>query len=177
MDDFRKDLLKINESRVHKVKNSLGVYDAYKWIRKNKWLGMSPISEHDFYAIIRTVNKALADKFLYSGSIKLPLRMGEIVLRKYKPSITLQDGKIKTNLPIDWDSTLQLWSEDKESYKKRTLIRIEEKEIFKVLYDKSKALYNNKSFYTFSLNRNIKIALKKQLKNGLLDAFMLCGKT
>ena len=69
MDNFRKELLKINESRVHKVKNSLGVYDAYKWIRKNKWLGMSPISEHDFYAIIRTVNKALADKFLYSGSI------------------------------------------------------------------------------------------------------------
>ena len=176
MDDFRKELLKINESRVHKVKNSLGVYDAYKWIRKNKWLGMSPISEHNFYAIIRTVNKALSDKFLYSGSIKLPLRMGEIVLRKYKPSITLQDGKIKTNLPIDWDSTLQLWSEDKESYKKRTLIRLEEKEIFKVLYDKSKALYNNKSFYTFNLNRGIRTALKKQLKNGVLDAFRLCGK-
>ena len=64
MDDFRKELLKINKSRVHKVKNSLGIYDAYKWIRKNKWLGMSPISEHDFYAIIRTVNKALANKFL-----------------------------------------------------------------------------------------------------------------
>ena len=102
--------------------------------------------------------------------------MGEIILRKYHPSITSQDGKIKTNLPVDWDSTLQLWSEDKESYKKRTLIRLEEKEVFKVLYDKSKALYNNKSFYTLELNRNIKLSLKKQLKNGLLDAFMLCGK-
>lgn len=177
MDNFRREVLKVNKSRVHKVKNSLGVYDAYKWLRKNKWLDMEPISEHDFYAIIRAVNKALAKSFLHLGSIKLPLRMGEIILRKYHPSITSQDGKIKTNLPVDWDSTLQLWSEDKESYKKRTLIRIEEKEIFKVLYDKSKALYNNKSFYAFSLNRGIKTALKKQLKNGLLDAFMLCGKT
>ena len=177
MDNFRREVLKVDKPRVHKVKNSLGVYDAYKWLRKNKWLGMEPISEHDFYAIIRAVNKALAKSFLHLGSIKLPLRMGEIILRKYHPSITLQDGKIKTNLPIDWDSTLQLWSEDKESYKKRTLIRIEEKEIFKVLYDKSKALYNNKSFYAFNLNRGIKTALKKQLKNGLLDAFMLCGKT
>ena len=177
MDNFRREVLKVNKSRVHKVKNSLGVYDAYKWLRKNKWLDMEPISEHDFYAIIRAVNKALAKSFLHLGSINLPLRMGEIILRKYHPSITSQDGKIKTNLPVDWDSTLQLWSEDKESYKKRTLIRLEEKEVFKVLYDKSKALYNNKSFYTLELNRNIKLSLKKQLKNGLLDAFMLCGKT
>ena len=176
MDNFRREVLKVNKSRVHKVKNSLGVYDAYKWLRKNKWLDMEPISEHDFYAIIRAVNKALAKSFLNLGSINLPLRMGEIILRKYHPSITLQDGKIKTNLPVDWDSTLQLWSEDKESYKKRTLIRLEEKEVFKVLYDKSKALYNNKSFYTLELNRDIKLSLKKQLKNGLLDAFMLCGK-
>ena len=176
MDNFRREVLKVNKSRVHKVKNSLGVYDAYKWLRKNKWLDMEPISEHDFYAIIRAVNKALAKSFLHLGSIKLPLRMGEIILRKYHPSITSQDGKIKTNLPVDWDSTLQLWSEDKESYKKRTLIRLEEKEVFKVLYDKSKALYNNKSFYTLELNRDIKLSLKKQLKSGLLDAFMLCGK-
>ena len=175
MDNFRREVLKVNKSRVHKVKNSLGVYDAYKWLRKNKWLDMEPISEHDFYAIIRAVNKALAKSFLHLGSINLPLRMGEIILRKYHPSITSQDGKIKTNLPVDWDSTLQLWSEDKESYKKRTLIRLEEKEVFKVLYDKSKALYNNKSFYTLELNRDIKLSLKKQLKNGLLDAFMLCG--
>ena len=176
MDNFRREVLKVNKSRVHKVKNSLGVYDAYKWLRKNKWLDMEPISEHDFYAIIRAVNKAIAKSFLHLGSINLPLRMGEIILRKYHPSITLQDGKIKTNLPVDWDSTLQLWSEDKESYKKRTLIRLEEKEVFKVLYDKSKALYNNKSFYTLELNRDIKLSLKKQLKNGLLAAFMLCGK-
>ena len=168
MDNFRREVLKVDKPRVHKIKNSLGVYDSYKWLRKNKWLDVGPISEHDYYAIIRAVNKALVLNFLIAGSIKLPERMGEI---------TLENGKVQTNLPIDWDATLSLWSEDKDSYEKRTLIRAEEREIFKVLYDKSKALYNNKSFYTFELNRDIKISLKKQLKNGLLDAFILCGKT
>lgn len=177
MDNFRREVLKVNKPRVHKVKNSLGVYDSYKWLRKNKWLDVGPISEHDYYAIIRTVNKLLALNFLITGSIKFPERMGEITLRKYPAKITLNNGKIQTNLPIDWDATLNLWSEDKDSYDNRTLIRAEEREIFKVLYDKSKALYNNKSFYNFELNRDIKKALKKKLKNGLLDAFILCGKT
>lgn len=176
MDNFRREVLKVDKPRVHKIKNSLGVYDSYKWLRKNKWLDVGPISEHDYYAIIRAVNKALVLHFLIAGSIKLPERMGEITLRKYPAKITLENGKVQTNLPIDWDATLNLWSEDKDSYEKRTLIRAEEREIFKVLYDKSKALYNNKSFYTFELNRDIKLSLKKQLKNGLLDAFMLCGK-
>lgn len=177
MDDFRKEVLKVNKPRVHKINNSLGVYDAYKWLRRNKWLDVGSISEHDYYAIIRAVNKSLMAKFLTTGSIKLPERMGEITLRKYPAKITLNNGKIQTNLPIDWDATLHLWSEDKDSYDNRTLIRAEEREIFKVLYDKSKALYNNKSFYNFELNRDIKIALKRRLKKGLLDAFMLCGKT
>ena len=177
MDDFRREVLKVNKPRVHKVKNSLGVYDSYKWLRKNKWLDVGPISEHDYYAIIRTINKLLALNFLVTGSIKFPERMGEITLRKYPAKITLNNGKVQTNLPIDWDATLNLWSEDKDSYDNRTLIRAEEREIFKVLYDKSKALYNNKSFYNFELNRDIKKALKKKLKNGLLDAFILCGKT
>lgn len=177
MDDTRKEILKIHEHRTHRVNNSLGVYDAYKWLRKNKWLDVGYISEHNYYAIIRTVNKELAKNLLLTSSIVLPERMGEITLRKYLPSIKLEGGKIKTNLPIDWNTTLSLWTEDKDAYQNKTLIRAEEKQLFKVCYDKSKALYNNKSFYNFTLNRAIKVALKEQIKNGKLDAFMLCGKT
>jgi hypothetical protein len=34
-EDFRKSTLKVNNKRKHLIKNSLGVRDAYKWIRKN----------------------------------------------------------------------------------------------------------------------------------------------
>lgn len=173
MDDFRKEILKVNKSRVHKVHNSLGVYDGYKWLRKNKWLDIGYISEHDYYAIIRTTNKALINNFFKTGSIKFPERMGELLLRKFPARIILDKGKMKTNLPVDWDATLNLWAEDKEAYSNKTLIRAEEKELFKVLYDKSKALYNNKSFYEFDINREVKLSLKSLIKKGQIDAFIL----
>ena len=34
--DFINSVRKISEPRVHKVKNSYGVYDYYKYYRKNK---------------------------------------------------------------------------------------------------------------------------------------------
>ena len=33
-----KEFKKVTCPRQHKVLNSLGIYDSYKWIRKNKWL-------------------------------------------------------------------------------------------------------------------------------------------
>jgi len=47
------------------VLNSLGIYDAYKWIRKNKWLNIGQaLTEHQFYTIIRSINKLLAQDLI-----------------------------------------------------------------------------------------------------------------
>lgn len=171
--DFRSKVLKLNEPRTHKVRNSNGVYDAYKWIRKNKWLDLPrPVTEHEFYTIIRQVNNLLADNILRGEDIVLPHRLGVIELRKYDARITLSNGKVVTNLPVDWDRTLKLWSEDEEAYKERTLIKMEEKEIFSIYYNKTRANYKNKSFYSFQPNRQLKIEIKKRIKAGKLDAFM-----
>jgi hypothetical protein len=172
--DFRRAVLKLNEPRVHKVRNSLGVYDSYKWIRKNKWLDLPrPVTEHEFYSIIRQVNNLLAEALLRGEDILLPHRMGAIELRKYDARITLNGDKIITNLPIDWDRTLKLWSEDEEAYKERTLIKMEEKEIFKVFYNKRTANYENKSFMSFEVNRDLKRRLKQKIKNKAVDAFKI----
>lgn len=174
MDDFRREVLKVNQPRKHEVTGSLGVYDAYKHIRKNKWsdIGCS-LTEHEFYTIIRQINNLLAESFLYGHDIELPHRLGKIELRKYEKRISFSDGKLHTNLPIDWDKTLKLWAEDKESYKEKLLVRVEENEIFKVFYNKGKANFNNKSFYEFEVNRDLKRRLKQRIKEGLLDAFSL----
>ena len=174
MDDFRKKVLKIDKPRQHKVNNSLGVYDAYKWIRKNKWLDIGrPITEHEFYTIIRQVNNLLAENFLKGRDIVLPHRLGTIELRKYETKMSFNNGKLHTNLPIDWDRTLKLWAEDEEAYKEKMLVKVEEKEIFKVFYNKGKANYNNKSFYEFNVNRDLKKRLKQRIKEGKLDAFKI----
>ena len=120
LEDFKRTTLKLNEPRTHKVTGSLGVYDAYKYIRKNKWLNIGrPLSEHEFYSIIRKVNEYLADSLLRGHDIVLPHKMGRIEVKKYEARITLEGNKVKTNLPIDWDRTLKLWYEDEESYKNK----------------------------------------------------------
>ena len=178
MDEFRKQVLKINGPRVHKVNNSYGVYDIYKYIRKNKWFDIGqPVTEHQFYSIIRRMNNLLADALIHGHDIELPCRMGIIEVRKYDARISIEGGKVKTNLPVDWDRTLKLWSEDEEAYKERTLIKMEEKEIFSIFYNRTAANYKNKSFYEFRPNRQLKLMIKRRIKAGKLDAFMLCGTT
>lgn len=178
MDEFRRKILKVDSSREHKIKNSWGIYDAYKYIRKNKWFDIGqPISEHNFYSIIRKVNNLLADRLVNGNEITLPCRMGTLEIRKFEPQISIDNGKIKANLPIDWDSTLKLWSEDEEAYKERTLVKMEEKEIFKIYYNRIKANYNNKGFYEFLVNRDIKRRLKRGIKNGYIDGFLLKRKS
>lgn len=174
MDDFRRKILKINESRIHKVNKSLGVYDAYKWIRKNKWLDIGrPLTEHEFYTIIRQVNNLLADNVLEGNDIHLPHRMGDIELRKYENIVEFRNGVLVDSLPIDWDRTLKLWYEDEEAYKNKTLIKMEEKETFRVFYNKGIANYENKSFMQFETNRNLKLRLKQKIKNKTIDAFKI----
>lgn len=174
MDDFRREILKVNGPRKHRISNSNGVYSAYKWIRKNKWLDIGrPLTEHEFYTIIRQVNNYLADELLQGQDIVLPHRLGRIELRKYSARVSFENGVLKTNLPIDWDRTLKLWSEDEEAYKDRTLVKMEEKEIFKVFYNKKNANYTNKSFYEFEVNRDLKRRLKQRIKSGAIDAFKI----
>lgn len=174
MDEFRRKVLKVDHSRNHKVKNSIGVYDIYKHIRKNKWYDIGqPITEHQFYTIIREVNNVLADNLLKGNDIVFPNKMGRLEVRKFEPIIRFDDNKLTVRLPIDWDRTLKLWLEDEEAYKERTLVKMEEKEIFKVCYNKTRADFPNKGFYQLQINRDLKIALKKKIKLGNFDAFLL----
>lgn len=172
--EFKVTIQKCTGHRKHKVTGSLGIYDAYKWIRKNKWLDIGrPITEHEFYSIIRKVNNYFADNLVNGEDVKLPCRMGRIELRKYNARISFDGNKVKTNLPIDWDKTLKLWYEDEEAYKNKTLIKMEEKEIFKVYYNRNLADYNNQSFYEFKANRELKKRIKSSIKEGRIDAFKL----
>ena len=170
----RTEILKLNEPREHKVRNSLGVYDMYKLIRKNKWFDIGrPVKEHEFYAVVRQMNNLLADELLHGRDIVLPQRLGSLELRKYDAVMKFSNGQIRTNLPIDWDRTLKLWEEDEEAYKERTLVKMEEKEIFKVFYNRSRANFNNKSFFEFEINRDLKRRLKQKIKSGAIDAFKM----
>ena len=172
--EFLNKVRKVKESRNHKVKNSYGIYDGYKFYRKNKPKDPKYVlTESQYFAITRKVNEFLAEALSKGEDVILPFRLGRIEVRKYESRITWDGKKVKSNLPIDWDRTLKLWYEDEEAYKNKTLIKIEEKEIYKIFYNRNLADYTNKSFYQFNLNRELKKKLKYNIKEGNIDAFLL----
>lgn len=173
-EEFRKQELKTNTKKNFKIKNSGTSYSAYKWIRHNKWFDLNqPITEHQFYTIIRQINDFYAEQLSNGKDIKLPNRMGLLYLVKLNTYVKFEDNKLKTNKPIDWQATLKLWYEDSESKANKVLIRKDNKLLFKLIYNKSKALYNNKGFYKFLFNRKIKINLKNNINENKIEAFTL----
>ena len=174
LDKFKNFIKKVSQNRKHKITNSVGVYDIYKGIRKNHWYNIGrPLTEKEFYSIVRTVNTLIAEELSKGNDITLPQRMGVLEIRKYSPKITIKNGKVNAPLPIDWDKTLKLWYEDEESYNNKTLVKSDVKEVFRLIYNKTKADYTNKSFYELKFNREIKKKLKYNIKEGLIDAFLL----
>lgn len=171
---FINSIKKVNESRIHKVKNSYGVYDGFKFYRRNRPKEHKYVlTESQYFSIIRKVNELLGEALINGIDINLPYRLGRLEVRKYEAKITINGKKVRTNLPIDWDRTLKLWYEDEESYKNKTLIKVEEKEIFKIYYNKIIADYTNKTFYQFDINRELKRRLKQNIKEGKIDAFLI----
>lgn len=172
--DFLNSIKRVNEPRIHKVKNSYGVYDGFKYYRKNRPKEHKYVlTESQYFSIIRRVNELLGEALINGEDVTLPYRLGRLEVRKYEARITTDGKKVRTNLPIDWDRTLKLWYEDKESYKNKTLIKVEEKEIYKVYYNRNVADFTNKAFYQFDVNRELKRRLKQNIKEGKLDAFII----
>ena len=170
--EFLNKVRKVKESRNHKVKNSYGIYDGYKFYRKNKPKDPKYVlTESQYFALTRKVNEFLVEALSKGEDVILPFRLGRIEVRKYESRITWDGKKVRSNLPIDWDRTLKLWHEDEKAYKNKTLIKIEEKEIYKIFYNRNLADYTNKSFYQFNFNRELKKKLKCNIKEGEIDAF------
>lgn len=175
-EEFRIGVLKANQKKHHfKVHNSYGTKDAYRWAMKHRQIRRD-LSETNFRVIINALNQSLQDQLLQGKDVNLPERMGRIEIRKYDTHVGFEDGKVVTNLSVDWDKTLRLWYEDKEAYMNRTLVRCETSERFKFMYCKGRAKYNNKIFYEFAPTRDIRLKLKEIINNQGFDALLLHDK-
>lgn len=172
--EFREKVLNVKGSRHHKIKNSYGVYDAFRYYVKNRPREHKYVlTDSQYFHIIRTINKLFCEELVRGEDVKLPYSMGRLEVRKNETHIRLDGEKVRTDRPVDWARTLKLWYEDKESYKNKTLVKAAEKEVYKIYYNKLVAKYVNKSYYTFLPNRALKIQLKCSIKEGTIDAFNL----
>jgi hypothetical protein len=160
----------MGEIRNFKVKGSVGVYDMYKAIRKHHWYNIGrPITEKEFYGIIRGINNLLAEELANGQSVDLPDRMGRLELRKYQVGAFFKNGKLKVTYPVDWYSTNKLWEKDEEARKNKTLLYHTNKWVYFIKYCTKKAAYENKIFYQFAPNTFIKRKLSKNIKQNKVD--------
>lgn len=155
---FREFVLSIKGTRKsipNKVNNTWGAYDAYKWMRKHGWYNIGrPVTEHEFYSILRETNKMLAKEVELGNTITLPHSMGKIEVRKFKVGVFMKKGKLVNTYYIDWGKTLRLWYEDKEAFENKILVRDDDKnEAYGIKYNKHMANYINQFFYHFVPNR------------------------
>lgn len=169
--EFRGRVLKRSCKRQSKIRKCIGVYDAYKYIRKNKWYNIGrPLTEHEFYSIIRDINQLLAEELSKGNTVTFPYRMGALELRKSKRGTSIKNGKLNITYPINWDATLKLWYKDKEAMQDKILVRDENNTVYHIRYNKYKAVYNNKIYYHFAVNRIIRQNLRDHIKDGTVDA-------
>ena len=171
-EDFIKEVKKVNKERRHKVTNSYGSKDAFHYYRKirpqeDKYV----LTDCEYLHIIRLINNQLQELLIEGGDIILPEKMGRLELRKKTNKVSFKDGKLKLNHPVNWNATLKLWYDNPNCKTKKQLVREETLETFRVHYNKNKANYNNKSFYEFSTNREIKIGLKNNINKNRIEAF------
>lgn len=171
--DFRKSVLKVKNKREHKIKNSFGVRDAFKLCKKEKLFNNNIVTEKDFYSIIRTVNNLIAQELINGNDVRLPQRMGQLEIRKYDTYVKFVEGKLKTNRGIDWQATLKLWYDDEEAKDSKMLVKTEDKEVFKVFYNKMIANFINKTIYQFKPHRELMLSVRKAGKEGNIDAYKI----
>ena len=109
---------KASSHHEHKITNSYGTYDYYKFYRKNKPKEKQYVlTESQYFAIIRKVNTALAELFVRGKEVSFPMRMGTIELRKtIKAPRIGPDGKVVYNTMIDWDNTMKILSPIRTKY-------------------------------------------------------------
>lgn len=166
---FIANVKNVTKPRNHSIQNSIGVEDfLQEYVKQNKKLSSSTIR-----SIIKLINLELANCLSAGKEIKFPRQMGSLELRSNDTYIKFKDGKLKTNRMIDWNTTLKLWYNDEEAKSRKQLVRLENKKIFSVFYNRGKAKFTNQVFYEFIPNRALKQKIKENIQLGnISDTFI-----
>lgn len=168
-EEFRNSIVN-HKKKEFQITNSIGVYDVYKMMRKAGWLSIGrPVKEKEFYAIIRGINKYLAEEVAMGRELVFPANMGRLELRKSEVGVSIVKDKLKITYPVDWKETYKLWYEDPEAMRDKVLMRRESPYIYKIRYDSYDATFENKCFYQFKVNSFVKKALSDNIKAGKVD--------
>ena len=170
--EFRDKIIHPKKPRKYRITGSLGPYDAYKWVKVNNLLNtITHITRETYAKIIRKIDKVAVDALVKGEDFTIPCSMGIIAIRRRVPKTVIENGKLRTTQPIDWNKTLTLWEEDAEAYNKRIFVRQEMKEVFRAKYFYNWSHYNNRLFYHFFPCKDLRVKITEAARENQLDTF------
>lgn len=159
--------------RIHKNKADYSMPDYYKFYTDNY---NKDISRKTFNKIITEYNEGIIDLIINDNiDFLLPHLMFEITIRKVKRKPKIINGKLISNIPIDWKKTNELWENDKEAKEKKLLVRYNNSHtsgyVYRIYLKKFKGKVKNKTYYKFQPSRMFKRSLSKRIKDDDKDNF------
>jgi hypothetical protein len=164
-------------SRNHKLNNSYGVLDFYKYYKKNS---DNPVDLKIYRKILDKYNKKVSESILKKGlDFIMPYLNFEITIRKDKRKPKIIDGKVINNTPVDPVATKKLWEKDKEAKEKKILVRYNNSHtsgyVFRIYCKKFRSNLKNKNLFKFRPVRKLKRDLAKLIKDPdvKFDSFLL----
>lgn len=169
---FRETLIRINEPRHHKIKNSYIANDYYKYYLTKK---KSNISQKKFTAIFKACIDDLTERNLKQMlNVVLPYGLGYVSIQAIPVNIITNNANEKqSTMPVNWKKTMALWENDKECYEKRIVLHDYASERLRILYLKPKKKYRNMHYYMMMFSRKLKCMVYKNLAKN--DNFNLNG--
>lgn len=174
--EFKDKIKKVKGPRKAKITNSYGVQHAYRFYMKLIHAKkQKPLPSHDYYKIIRGVNKLLGEQLLTGEIIQLPYRMGELLIGKFEGGARIdKEGKLKVGYPINWEKTLDLWYEDEDAMRDKILVRYSDRQTaYKAFLSKRSAHFANQRYYNFNMVRPIMQQINIKQREGTMSGFLL----
>jgi len=171
--EYAKKVKKVSGSRNHKIKNSLGMKDAYFYYRKNRPSDNKyALTERQYSSIINEMNYLWTEELINKGKMMFPEGLGgaHIVKNDVSPIID-KNGNLKIRRNVNPSATLKLWFEDDEARQNKTLVRFESDESFKIVYWMSKAKFKNYPYVRIQFTRALKKRLHERIMSGGYDTF------
>lgn len=148
--------LKINlkDKRNHKIKSDYGIADYYKYYKERG----GKLNRIQFRKVLFTFNRNLYPIICSDGyEYKIPKRLGCLAIFQKKSYVNIDnEGNLRTNRQIDWNSTLELWKQYPELREQKQYVRFENEKIFSIKYIKKNANFKNKTIYSLRINREFK---------------------
>lgn len=167
----------MSKERVHKIIVDYGMTDYYKFYKKKYG---TKLTAGEYNKIISEYNLLLQDSIIEDELVyKMPYLRTELELKKAKRGVTIENGKVKNTLPIDWPATNRLWDNNPEAKEKKLLVRLRNKHtggyVFRISFSKRKLHLDNKILFRFATVRDFKRKIKKAILHPDKDinAFLL----